>query len=48
VTIEAARALMPAALYEREHELAELVAALDEVAAGRGRGLVIEGPAGIG
>jgi predicted ATPase len=47
VTIEAARALMPAALYEREHELA-LVAALDEVAAGRGRGLVIEGPAGIG
>ncbi len=33
---------------EREHELDRIAAALDDVAAGRGRAIVIEGPPGIG
>jgi AAA ATPase-like protein len=35
-------------LHERERELDVIVAALDEVAARRGRVVVVEGPAGIG
>jgi len=39
---------MPGSLYERERERALVVEALDEVADGRGRAVVLEGPAGIG
>jgi ATP/maltotriose-dependent transcriptional regulator MalT len=39
---------MPGSLYERERERALVVEALDEVAGGRGRAVVVEGPAGIG
>jgi DNA-binding CsgD family transcriptional regulator len=35
-------------LHERERELGEIERAIDEVAAGAGRVLVVEGPAGIG
>ena len=39
---------MAAWLYERERELEDIVEALDDAAAGRGRAVLVEGPAGIG
>ena len=39
---------MSARLLEREPELEAIVDALDETVAGRGRVVVVEGPAGIG
>src|SRR5262245_36284351 len=39
---------MSGPLHERERELRCLAEALDEAAGGRGRAVVIEGPAGIG
>src|SRR5687767_5892590 len=39
---------MPGHLHERESESRAIVDALDEVVAGRGGGVVVEGPAGIG
>jgi predicted ATPase len=35
-------------LHERERESSAIVGALDEMVAGRGRVVVVEGPAGIG
>jgi DNA-binding NarL/FixJ family response regulator len=39
---------MTVRLHERERDLAAIAGALDEVAAGTGRAIVVEGPAGIG
>ena len=39
---------MPGRLHERGREVDLIGDALDEVAAGRGRAVVVEGPAGIG